>query len=83
MAPWSARARGRNWAPRQTVFVDFTAARCVTCQYNKRNTLADADVLADFAKHGVTLLRADWTRATAPSPPPWLHWAATAYPPMC
>ena len=30
------------------MFVDFTAAWCVTCQYNKRSTLADAEVLADF-----------------------------------
>ncbi|MGL4809699.1 MAG: thioredoxin family protein, partial [Giesbergeria sp.] len=40
----------------------FTAAWCITCQYNKRNALADAEVLADFAAKGVTLLRADWTR---------------------
>jgi thiol:disulfide interchange protein DsbD len=44
------------------VFIDFTAAWCITCQYNKRNALADAQVLADFAAKGVTLLRADWTR---------------------
>jgi thiol:disulfide interchange protein DsbD len=44
------------------VFVDFTAAWCVTCQYNKRTTLADSEVLADFAQRRVALLRADWTR---------------------
>jgi thiol:disulfide interchange protein DsbD len=33
----------------------------VTCQYNKRTTLADEQVLADFAARQVTLLRADWT----------------------
>jgi thiol:disulfide interchange protein DsbD len=44
------------------VFVDFTAAWCVTCQINKKTTLSNADVLADFATHQVTLLRADWTR---------------------
>jgi len=44
------------------VFVDFTAAWCVTCQYNKRSTLADAEVLADFDARKVALLRADWTR---------------------
>ncbi|MFZ2217440.1 MAG: thioredoxin family protein, partial [Rhodoferax sp.] len=35
---------------------------CVTCQYNKRTTLADASVMADLSARGVTLLRADWTR---------------------
>jgi thiol:disulfide interchange protein DsbD len=42
--------------------VDFTAAWCITCQYNKKTTLANADVLADFSAKKVTLLRADWTR---------------------
>jgi thiol:disulfide interchange protein DsbD len=44
------------------VFVDYTAAWCVTCQYNKQTTLADTDVLRDFAAKNVALLRADWTR---------------------
>jgi thiol:disulfide interchange protein len=46
----------------RAVFVDFTAAWCVTCQYNKRTTLADANVLADIEAKKVVLLRADWTR---------------------
>jgi len=46
----------------QSVFVDFTAAWCVTCQYNKKTTLANRDVLADIASKNVALLRADWTR---------------------
>ena len=46
----------------QPVFVDFTAAWCVTCQLNKGTTLANASLLADFAQRGVLLLRADWTR---------------------
>jgi thiol:disulfide interchange protein DsbD len=44
------------------VFVDFTAAWCVTCQINKKSTLSNSEVLADFAAHQVTLMRADWTR---------------------
>jgi thiol:disulfide interchange protein DsbD len=43
------------------VFVDFTAAWCVTCQFNKRGTLADAGLLADLEARRVVLLRADWT----------------------
>ncbi|MCE1249317.1 MAG: thioredoxin family protein [Comamonadaceae bacterium] len=46
----------------QPVFVDYTAAWCVTCQVNKQTTLHNPEVLADFAAHGVALLRADWTR---------------------
>jgi len=44
------------------VFVDFTAAWCVTCQYNEKTTLADAQLLADLETKKVVLLRADWTR---------------------
>ena len=46
----------------QSVFVDFTAAWCVTCQYNKKTTLSHAAVLADVKAKNVALLRADWTR---------------------
>ena len=44
------------------VFVDFTAAWCVTCQVNKRLVLNAADVRSAFARNKVALLRADWTR---------------------
>ena len=37
----------------------------MTCQYNKSTTLANKEVLADFATRQVTLLRADWTRRDA------------------
>jgi thiol:disulfide interchange protein DsbD len=49
----------------RTVFVDFTAAWCVTCQVNKRTTLGDTAVLADLDARQVALLRADWTRRDA------------------
>ena len=60
--PWQPGRVEQLQAAGQTVFVDFTAAWCVTCQYNKKTTLADATVLADLAAKNITLLRADWTR---------------------
>ena len=44
------------------VFVDFTAAWCVTCQVNKQLVLHADDVKAAFASKDVALMVADWTR---------------------
>jgi len=60
-APWSASALVAARAQHKAVFVDFTAAWCVTCQVNKRLVLSRDAVVADFARHGVHLMRADWT----------------------
>jgi thiol:disulfide interchange protein DsbD len=60
--PWAPGLVDTELAKGNPVFVDFTAAWCITCQYNKKTTLSADDVLADFRAKQVTLLRADWTR---------------------
>lgn len=44
------------------VFLDFTAAWCLTCQVNERVSLAHGSVVERFRREGIVALRADWTR---------------------
>jgi thiol:disulfide interchange protein len=44
------------------VFVNLTAAWCITCLVNERATLDSAVVRRAFADRGIVALRGDWTR---------------------
>ena len=60
--PWSAAEISRLNSAGKAVFVDFTAAWCVTCQVNKKVVLESRAVRAAFGKGNIALMRADWTR---------------------
>jgi thiol:disulfide interchange protein DsbD len=45
----------------RTVFVDFTAAWCLTCKFNEASVLEARDVREAFQRHGIVKLKADWT----------------------
>jgi thiol:disulfide interchange protein/DsbC/DsbD-like thiol-disulfide interchange protein len=51
-------AKARQSGP---VFVNFTAAWCITCKVNEINALNTSSVKEGFVRYGVTYLRADWT----------------------
>ncbi|MBV9861561.1 MAG: thioredoxin family protein [Alphaproteobacteria bacterium] len=48
-------------AQRKPVFVNLTAAWCITCLVNERVVLDSAAVRSAFSEHGVVLLKGDWT----------------------
>ncbi|PYJ21094.1 MAG: hypothetical protein DME92_07645 [Verrucomicrobia bacterium] len=45
----------------RTVFVDFTAAWCLTCKFNEASVLESAEVREAFQRHAIVKLKADWT----------------------
>jgi thiol:disulfide interchange protein len=61
-APWSSQAVQDGLAQGRPVFVDFTAAWCVSCQANKKLVLETDAVQKGFAQSKALTLKADWTK---------------------
>lgn len=61
-APYSQQTLDAARAAGHPVFIDFTAAWCLSCQVNERLVLHSEDVQHQFGKNNVTLLKADWTQ---------------------
>ncbi len=60
--PFSAVRLAALQAQHRPVFVDMTAAWCVTCLVNERLALAPEAVRRAFAERGVVYMKGDWTR---------------------
>ncbi|MDT0630861.1 protein-disulfide reductase DsbD family protein [Rubrivirga litoralis] len=63
--PFDAEAVAALVDEGRPVFVDVTAAWCLTCQVNKKTALGTDAVRDAFERAGVTTVRADWTNRDA------------------
>ena len=43
------------------MFIDFTAAWCLSCQVNEKVAFSSAEVQRAFAGKGIAAFKADWT----------------------
>lgn len=59
--PYSADALEEYRLAGTPVFIDFTAAWCVTCQFNKATVFSSNDLAEAFEQEGVVFMVADWT----------------------
>ena len=59
--PWSPEAVAKLRSEGRTIYVDFTARWCATCQTNKKLVFSSSEVLDYFAEHRIATLRGDWT----------------------
>jgi thiol:disulfide interchange protein DsbD len=62
---WSPRAVAANRGKGRAIFVNFSAAWCITCQVNDRAALSTAAVKAAMARTGTLYLIADSTKYNA------------------
>jgi thiol:disulfide interchange protein DsbD len=58
---WSPTRVEQLRAEGRTVYVDFTARWCATCQTNKKLVFSSAEVRAAFRDRRIAALKADWT----------------------
>jgi thiol:disulfide interchange protein DsbD len=59
--PYSEPAIDAARAAGHPVFIDFTAAWCLSCQYNEKAVLKSTDVESALLKGHVLTMKADWT----------------------
>ena len=59
--PWSPSKVDQALSEGHPVFVDYTAAWCITCKLNENTTFKNKRVTSAFASKKVILFKADWT----------------------
>jgi thiol:disulfide interchange protein DsbD len=63
--PWSEKRVAELRAEGRPVFVDFTAAWCLTCKVNERVAFSSAEVRKIVGERNIAMLKADWTNRDA------------------
>ncbi|WP_373998932.1 protein-disulfide reductase DsbD family protein [Bdellovibrio bacteriovorus] len=58
---FSQESIAEDIAQGKAVFIDFTAAWCITCQVNKKLVLHTSEIQSAFTANAVQLYQADWT----------------------
>jgi thiol:disulfide interchange protein/DsbC/DsbD-like thiol-disulfide interchange protein len=61
--PFTPERLQSELAQGHTVFVDFTAAWCLTCKFNEATVLESNAVREAFQRRGIIKFKADWTNA--------------------
>lgn len=59
--PYSAKRVRELRSQGKPLFIDFTAAWCLTCQVNDRVTFGSKDVVEKFKNMDIVPMKADWT----------------------
>jgi DsbC/DsbD-like thiol-disulfide interchange protein/cytochrome c biogenesis protein CcdA len=63
--PWSEERVAQLRAEGRPVFIDFTAAWCLTCKVNERVAFSSAEVTRIVSERNIAMLKADWTNRDA------------------
>ena len=61
--PYSEQALNAARTAGHPVFIDFTAAWCLSCQFNERTVLKSAEIENALRKGNVVTMKADWTNS--------------------
>ncbi|HEV3409455.1 MAG TPA: protein-disulfide reductase DsbD domain-containing protein [Chthoniobacterales bacterium] len=61
--PFTPERLETELAAGRAVFIDFTAAWCITCKFNETTVLESAPVRDAFERRGIVKFKADWTNA--------------------
>jgi thiol:disulfide interchange protein len=77
---WSPATVAAAQAAGHTIYVDFTARWCATCQTNKAAVFSSGEVLAELAKRNVLLVKADWTSRDPAITAELAKWGRSAVP---